>query len=139
MVLKLSENVTIPDHELEFSAIRASGPGGQHVNKVSSAVHLRFDSQRSSLPEFHKARLLARSDQRISREGVITIKSQNYRSQEKNRLEALDRLRSIIVAAIATAPARKPTRPGKNARKKRVDNKTRRGDLKRLRTKVRDD
>lgn len=139
MVLKISENVTIPDQELEFSAIRASGPGGQHVNKVSSAVHLRFDSQRSSLPEFHKARILARSDQRISREGIITIKSQNYRSQEKNRMEALERLRAIIVAAIATAAARRPTRPGKNARKKRVDNKTRRGDLKRLRTKVRDD
>ena len=139
MAVKISESVVIPDDELEFSAIRASGPGGQHVNKVSSAVHLRFDIKHSSLPDFHKTRLLTRSDQRISREGIIIIKSQRYRSQEKNRLDALERLQALIVAAIATAPTRKPTRPGKNARKKRVDNKTRRGDLKRLRTKIRDD
>lgn len=139
MVVKISENVVIPDDQLEFSAIRASGSGGQHVNKVSSAVHLRFDIKRSSLPDFHKTRLLARSDQRISREGVIIIKSQRYRSQEKNRQDALARLQALIVGAIATSPTRKPTRPGKNARKKRVDNKTRRGDLKRLRTKIRDD
>ena len=139
MVIKISDSVVIPVDELEFSAIRASGPGGQHVNKVSSAVHLRFDIKRSSLPDCHKTRLLARSDQRINREGVIIIKSQRYRSQEKNRQDALQRLQALIMAAIATTPPRKPTRPGKNARKKRVDNKTRRGNLKRLRTKVRDD
>jgi ribosome-associated protein len=133
------EQLTIPDDELQFSAIRASGPGGQNVNKVSSAVHLRFDVRRSSMAETEKARLLQHSDQRISSEGVIVIKAQRFRSQEKNRADALQKLHLLIAEALAIPTHRKPTKPGKNARKKRVDSKTRRGQVKQLRGKIRDD
>ena len=98
-MLIISSNVSIPDSELDFSAIRAQGPGGQNVNKVSSAIHLRFDIGQSSLPDFYKQRLLQLNDQRISKEGVVIIKAQRYRSQDKNRLEALSRLKILIESA----------------------------------------
>ena len=135
----MPDQVTIPEDELQFSAIRASGPGGQNVNKVSTAVHLRFDIRASSLPDDSKARLLQFSDQRISSDGVIVIKARRFRSQEKNRADALQKLQDLVGRALAQKAARKATRPGKNARKRRVDSKTRRGQIKQLRGKIRDE
>jgi ribosome-associated protein len=123
----------IPDNAIEFSAIRASGPGGQHVNKVSSAVHLRFDIPSSGLPDNCKQRLLESRDRRISGEGVIIIKAQQYRSQEKNKQEALLRLEELILRSIRTMKPRKSTRPPTSSRKKRVDDKKARGHIKNLR------
>lgn len=134
--LQISSNVTLPLDEIEFSAIRAQGAGGQHVNKVSSAVHLRFDIGASSLPEFYKQRLTAQRDKRISSEGVIVIKAQRFRSQDRNREDALERLRELIRSAAATQKARRATQPSRNAKKKRMDSKTRRGQVKSLRGKV---
>ncbi len=130
---------SIPEHELQYSAIRSRGPGGQNVNKVSSAVHLRFDIRSSSLPEASKSRLLQCSDQRINRDGVIVIKAQRFRSQEKNRADALQKLQDLLASALAQQAPRRPTSPGKNARKRRVDSKTRRGQVKQLRGKIRDE
>jgi ribosome-associated protein len=135
-MLKISNKVIIPDREIEFTAIRAQGPGGQHVNKVSSAVQLRFDIANASLPAFYKKRLLRLSDRRISSTGVIIIKAQRHRSQEQNREEALERLRRLIREATAIPRVRKPTQPSKSARNKRMDRKTRRGRIKQLRKKV---
>lgn len=135
-MLIISENLSIPEEELEFHAIRAQGAGGQNVNKVSSAIHLRFDISNSSLPETCKDRLLSLNDRRISKDGVVIIKAQQYRTQEKNRADALERLRHIIQRALIRRKKRKPTRPGKKAVRRRLDAKTRQGRLKRLRRKV---
>ena len=123
----------IPENEVEFSAIRASGPGGQHVNKVSSAVHLRFDINASSLTDQCKRQLLNVNDQRISSDGIVINKARQYRSQEKNRQEALTRLADLIASATRTEKKRKPTRPPRSSKKKRVDDKKNRGQLKHLR------
>ncbi|MEE8060044.1 MAG: alternative ribosome rescue aminoacyl-tRNA hydrolase ArfB [Pseudomonadales bacterium] len=135
-MLKLSNHVTIPTCELEFSAIRSQGAGGQNVNKVSTAIHLRFDIKASSLPESHKQRLLDLRDQRINKEGVIVLKAQQYRTQEQNREDALNRLQALIKRATEVRKARRPTKPSRNSQKRRMDKKTKHGMTKALRGKV---
>jgi ribosome-associated protein len=134
--LPVSSRVSIPLTEIELTPIRASGPGGQHVNKTSTAIHLRFDIPASSLPDFYKTRLLALRDRRISREGVIVIKAQQARSQEQNRADALTRLAELIRGVATFSRQRMPTRPTRAARARRVDDKKRRGRDKALRRKV---
>ena len=136
--LRISNQVLLPLPEIEFQAIRAQGAGGQNVNKVSSAVHLRFDIAASSLPEFYKERLAALRDKRISSDGIIVIKAQRFRSQEKNRDDALQRLQALIQSAGVTQKRRRPTRPTRSSQKKRMDSKTRRGKVKSLRGRVDD-
>ena len=121
---------------MSFTAVRAQGAGGQTVNKVSNAVHLRFDIRASSLPEAVKARLLARGDQRITREGVVVIKSQQHRSLEMNRADAIARLHALVAAAAHVPKRRRATRPTRSSREKRIEGKKRRGDVKALRRKV---
>ena len=137
-MLQISRNVAIPDEEIDLSAIRAQGAGGQNVNKVSSAIHLRFDIPASSLPDDYKQRLLDLRDRRISKEGVVIIKAQQFRTQEKNRQAALERLQELIKTVAVVQKARKPTRPTKNSQKRRMDSKTQRGKTKVLRGRVSD-
>ena len=128
----------IPESEIEFSAIRASGPGGQNVNKVSSAIHLRFDVRASSLPEAVKSKLLRMSDARINTDGVIVIKAQNFRSQEKNRIEGLVRLDELLQKAQHVRKARRKTYPSRSSVRKRLDSKKKQGSVKKNRGKVDD-
>lgn len=134
-MLFITPHLQIPDEEIEISAIRAQGAGGQNVNKVASAIHLRFDISESSLPEVFKERLMQLKDRRISKEGVIIIKAQQFRTQEKNRLDAMERLADLIRGVTIVQKARKPTKATRSSQRKRVDSKVRRGRTKALRGK----
>ena len=135
-MLNISNTVSIPLSEIEIHAIRSQGAGGQNVNKVSTAIHLRFDIRSSSLPDTYKQRLLVLNDYRITKDGLIVIKAQRFRSQEKNREDAIGRLRALIAQAGHIPKKRKATRPSKSSRTKRIDSKVRRGRLKASRGKI---
>ena len=133
--LYINPRLTIPQKELSITTARSSGPGGQNVNKVSTAIHLRFNINRSSLPDFYKQRLLQLNDQRISKDGDIVIKAQGSRSQEQNRIDALERLKTLIKNAVAVKKKRKPTKPTRGSQQRRLESKTKRGRIKALRGK----
>ncbi|MBD2598675.1 aminoacyl-tRNA hydrolase [Nostoc spongiaeforme FACHB-130] len=135
-MLQIKNKIIIPDNELEISAIRSQGAGGQNVNKVATAIHLRFDIEASSLPIFYKQQLLKLNDRRITQDGVIVIKAQEYRSQEQNREEALQRLKQLILSAVVLPEIRKPTKPTRSSQKKRLDSKTKRSQIKSMRRQV---
>ncbi|MCL6268706.1 aminoacyl-tRNA hydrolase [Sansalvadorimonas sp. 2012CJ34-2] len=137
-MLVISGNVSIPDDEIEISAIRAQGSGGQNVNKVSSAIHLRFDIQASSLPGFYKSRLMKLSDSRITKDGVIVIKAQKFRTQEKNRFDALERLRELICSVNRVQKKRVATKPTRASKERRLQGKAKRSNIKSMRGRVYD-
>lgn len=135
-MINLSDKIALPDSEIEMSAVRSQGKGGQNVNKVATAIHLRFDINASSLDDEIKERLLQLRDARISKEGIIVLKAQKHRTQEKNREDALKRLGALIEKAMIVRKKRKPTRPGAEAKKKRLESKNRRSEIKSLRSRV---
>ncbi|AFY43674.1 alternative ribosome rescue aminoacyl-tRNA hydrolase ArfB [Nostoc sp. PCC 7107] len=135
-MLQIKNKIIISDNELEISAIRSQGAGGQNVNKVATAIHLRFDIEASSLPAFYKQQLLKLNDRRITQDGVVVIKAQEHRSQEQNREEALQRLKELILSAVVLPEIRKPTKPTRSSQKKRLDSKTKRSQIKSMRRQV---
>lgn len=137
-MLRITNHIAIPDHEIDMHAVTSQGAGGQNVNKVASAIHLRFDIRASSLPEDVKERLLNLKDQRITQDGVMIIKAQQHRTQERNRAEALKRLRSLIQSTLAVPRKRKPTKPSKTSQEKRLQSKARRAQVKNLRGRISD-
>jgi ribosome-associated protein len=136
MCLIITPSIVIPAEQIEMQAVRSQGAGGQNVNKVASAIHLRFDINASCLPQIYKERLLRRRDQRITKEGVVVIKAQSHRTQEQNRQEALERLRDLIRSVTIKRKKRKATRPSLTSQQKRLDRKTKHGRLKSMRTRV---
>jgi len=131
--MKITGTIFLPENEIELKAIRSQGPGGQNVNKVATAIHLRFDVPASSLPESCKIKLLRIKDHRISLDGIIVIKAQKFRTQEQNRTDAFNRLCALIKKAMITPKKRKSTKPTRSSQKKRLDSKNRRGKMKKLR------
>ena len=135
-MLFITSNISIADTEIEFNAVRSQGPGGQNVNKVSSAIHLRFDIRASSMPEIYQQRLLKLRDHRITKEGVVVIKAQRYRSQDKNRAQALQRLQDLLQSVTHNPKVRRPTKPPRGSQLRRMDKKTQHGKKTTMRSKT---